>query len=367
MRVGIFPYKPNWDPHQQLLSAGLEGEGCQVLRIAPRKWFALQHAFGHDVDILHLDWPHDFYNGRTALRRALKRAMYLHGLRGARRRRLVWTAHNLITHDATDVGYETRMLQCLIDACAGVVCTSRAGEEMLRHHYRLPEGLAVRVIPLPGHYVDWYPNTTSREQARDRLGLQDAGRVVLSLGRLLPYKGLEELVGAFDRVASAGDALILAGWGPHPEFIAALNALAEPVRAVGRKVIISPEAVPREDVQLYYNACDLAAYPFRRILTSGSVMMAMSFGRCFVAPRMGAIPDVAPSRAFFGYAADDEDGLASALQQGLATPDLAARGAEAKAHAVNVFDWGRVARQATDFYRDLLGREASAAAAGKAA
>lgn len=366
MRVGIFPYQPTWDPHQQLFSAGLEAAGCDVLRIPPRKWFPLQHAASQDIDILHLDWPHDFYNGRTALRRMLKKAMYLHGLRRARRIPVVWTAHNLATHDAPDPAYETQMVQRLIDACSGIICMSRAAETILRATYRLSDGVRTCVVPLPGHYIDWYPNTVSREEARKHLSIADARRVVLSLGRLLPYKGLEELVTAFTAVAAAGDALILAGWAPQPDFIGYLSKLAEPGRAAGQTIEIIAEAIPQDEVQLYYNACDVAAYPFRRILTSGSVMMAMSFGRCFVAPRMGSIPEVAHPRSYFGYDPDDEDGLRAALTRALRVPDLGARGLEGRAHVAQTFDWAAGARLAAGFYRDLLAKAPTRAASAAA-
>ncbi len=353
MRIGIFPYKPSWNPYQELFSGALEAAGLIVTRIPPRKWFPLQYALSRPLDILHLDWPHDFYNGRTPLRRVLKQAMYLHGLRTAKERRLVWTAHNLIGHDAVDADYEKRMVQRLVDVCSGIVCLSAAAETALRDAYRVSAATVVKVIP-HGHYIDVYPNAMTRREARERLGIGDDSRVVLSLGRIMPYKGLEDLIAAFGAVASAGDALLICGGSSDPGFIARLQALAAPMRETGRDVRIVSETIPERDLQIFYNACDLAAYPFRQILNSGSVIMAMSFGRCFVAPTMGSVPEVAYPRAYFGYAPDDPDGLASAMRAALQHDDLAARGAEGKEHARRLFDWTRIGTMARGLYSELL-------------
>jgi len=50
--------------------------------------------------------------------------------------------------------------------------------------------------------------------------------------------------------------------------------------------------VPKEDLQYYFNACDVVVLPYLEVLTSGSVMTAMSFGRPVVAPRVGHLQDM---------------------------------------------------------------------------
>jgi len=127
-----------------------------------------------------MDWPHDLYSGRTPLLRRAKRVMYALGLRRLARTPLVWTAHNLTAHDAPDRNDEVRMIQRLVDRCDGIVTFSRprgppSGD--------LPRSSVdpVEVI-YHGHYIDAYPNTMTRAEARERLGLDPGARVVLSLG-----------------------------------------------------------------------------------------------------------------------------------------------------------------------------------------
>jgi len=73
--------------------------------------------------------------------------------------------------------------------------------------------------------------------------------------------------------------------------------------------------VPAKDVQLYMNAADVVVLPFKDILTSGSALLAMSFGKAVIAPRLGCIPESLDSRGVFLYDHNEEEGLLKAIQQ----------------------------------------------------
>jgi hypothetical protein len=102
------------------------------------------------------------------------------------------------------------MIQALIDVCDGIIVLSSASGALLRSEYRVPRGRRVEVIH-HGHYIGCYPNTDDAPRPASASGIPAAARVVLSLGRLQPYKGLEELLAAFGEVGQAGDVLLLAG------------------------------------------------------------------------------------------------------------------------------------------------------------
>ena len=49
-----------------------------------------------------------------------------------------------------------------------------------------------------------------------------------------------------------------------------------------------------EEVFTYFRACDVVCLPFKKITTSGSVVLALSFGKPVITPRTGAqceLPD----------------------------------------------------------------------------
>jgi beta-1,4-mannosyltransferase len=325
--------------------------------VAPQKFFPLNRVARLPVDLLQLDWPHDWYRGKNAAAQLLKSVMYRSGLRSISGRPVVWTVHNLVAHDAVDVDGERRNIQRLIDVCNGVVVFSRAAEEALRFTYRVSPATLVAVTR-HGHYIDCYPNRISRAEARDRLALPADSRVVLSLGRLQRYKGIENLVDAFRNVAGAKDVLLIAGLPSDAEYAAGLRNLCDQTAREGRQVRYDPRLVPDDELQIYFNACDIVALPFRQILNSGSVLMAMSFGCPIIAPRHGSIPEIACRAAWFGYDLDDPSGLTGALREALSAPS-----SDAVRRAVLDFtrrncDWQHVGRSVAGLYSDVLHSEA---------
>jgi glycosyltransferase involved in cell wall biosynthesis len=85
------------------------------------------------------------------------------------------------------------------------------------------------------------------------------------------------------------------------------------------------------------NAADVLAFPFRRVLTSSSVMLAMSFGRPVIVPRMGCLPELVGEEAGFLYEPGDVAGLAGAIERA-AGADLPGMGAAAMRRA-NAYSW----------------------------
>ena len=356
LRVGIFPYNPGYNPYQRLFADALEAAGTAVVRIGPKKVLPLDHALSFAADILHLDWPHDLYLGRNPALQLLKRGMYGWGLHRLRTQPLVWTAHNLIGHDSPDAPYERRMIQRLIDRCNGVVSFSHAAAAALRHDYRIPERTEVAVIP-HGHYIDAYPNVISPAEARAALDLLANATVLLGFGTFAEYKGYDTLIEAFRGIGHRDAVLLLAGPPKDAGFVARLTAMAAECREHDAlDVRIVAETIAADEVQIYFNACDLVCLPFRSILNSGSLMLAMSFGRCVVAPSIGSVPEIACPEAHFGYTPDNPDGLRDSLLQAMETADLAERGHAAMRFAKETYSWDKTAAGTLGLYERIIAR-----------
>lgn len=353
LNVGYFPFAPGSNPYQRLFAESLERAGISVTRIPPRKLLPLQYAARQPVDLLQLDWPHDWYEGRTPLRRAVKTLMYRDGLRRLREHALVWTAHNLGAHDAADPAREQRMIQQLVSACDGIIVLSETAAGLLRARYAVPDATRI-LVAHHGHYMDCYPNGISQAAARSRLGIPPEAHVVLSLGRLRPYKGLDRLVESFGRAAQSGDVLILAGDAGSAEFAGRLAASARAAQRPDIRIEVRNELIPDADLQVYFNACDVVALPFRDILSSGSLMLAMSFGCPVIAPMIGSIPELAYRDACFGYDPADPDGLSSALQRARERAGRPGLRESTRSFAAERYSWAVVGRKVRDFYCSIV-------------
>jgi glycosyltransferase involved in cell wall biosynthesis/peptidoglycan/xylan/chitin deacetylase (PgdA/CDA1 family) len=355
-RVGIFPFGSTANPYQELVARSLESQGLHVERIrGGSRFFPITRALAAPIDLLHMDWPHSFYTGRNTAAQWSKRAMYAMGLWQLKSRPLVWTAHNIVSHDSPDPAYDAVMIQKLIECCDAIQVMSVAAAKLMAQTYRIPSSTIVKVIP-HGHYADVYANNIDRATARQKLGITPNQRVVLYSGRIRRYKGLDTLLEEFAVFCSPGDMLIVAGRNEAPAVVEQLSPLIQQVEKQGAQVRLITTAVPDDQLQIYFQACDVVALPFRNVLNSGSLLLAMSFGRCVVVPRMGSMPEIACPQASFFYDADEPHGLARALGEAFDTPDLLARGAAAREFALERYDWRRIGLSLATLYEQVLSR-----------
>ncbi len=109
--------------------------------------------------------------------------------------------------------------------------------------------------------------------------------------------------------------------------------------------------VPDDDLQLYLNAADAIALPYREIFTSGSVLLAMTFGKAVIAPRRGCIGQTLDDAGAILYEASDPQGLPEALRRALDS-DLHDMGAHNQAR-LDEFGWERIAAATLEVYRSV--------------
>ncbi|MDB2318423.1 glycosyltransferase [bacterium] len=295
----------------------MESVGIEVVRIPPEKWWPLHKAASVESDIIHLDWPHDWYTGKNFLTQAIKTKMYLEGLRRLEKRCVVWTAHNLAAHDAKRPGHDHKMMQSLIEQCDGIMVMSESAKTSLKQTYKMPKNVNIKKV-FHGHYIDCYPNQTSRNESRKRLSIPSGSFVYLIPGAIKPYKGHLNAIKAFASTSTKGDILLIAGGGPQ----AFINHLKSEIKnqfgyAKG-SIIIKPGFINDDEFQFFFNAADVTVLPFTNVLNSGSLLLSMSFGSPIIAPRMGSIPEIAFERYFFGYECPNPTSTIYNLQMAMA-------------------------------------------------
>jgi glycosyltransferase involved in cell wall biosynthesis len=113
------------------------------------------------------------------------------------------------------------------------------------------------------------------------------------------------------------------------------------------------EYVPDEDIQVYMQASDIVVFPCRRMHTSGSVLLAMSFGKPVIAPTMAAIPEYLDDQSAVQFVPADPNGLAKALVD-VRSRDLVRMGKAAYDRAASS-SWTEFAQRHAAVYRSLAG------------
>ena len=213
--------------------------------------------------------------------------------------------------------------------------------DLIETRYNIKKG--VSVIP-HGNYIGFYPNQVSRSEARYQLGLADDTFVYLFLGLLRPYKGLEDLFTAFKSIESPKTQLLIAGriFGPDG-YEAGLKKTSQR----DSMIILVPEFIPDESIQLYLNACDIFVLPYKHITTSGAAALALSFGRPIIAPAITSFPEVVTPESGILYDASKPDGLVSALQEARTRT-----WSESKIfNYASQFDWDKLGPRLADLYK----------------
>lgn len=270
-------------------------------------------------DTLHLHWPSFLYYHPTSRVRSLISLLrffaicMLLRLRGVR---IVWTAHNLYPHDGAKSEWMHRLARrFLIRVADRIFVHGRTAAAIVRQEFNVSDDV-LRIIPHGNWIGQPYPNTTSSDAARRSLGVPGSAYVFLFVGLCKPYKGLEALIDAM-AAQGPGAFLLIAGKFPSPEYQEAIVARAEQVGT--RLISIQPGYVEDSHMQLFLNAADAVVLPYREILTSGAAVLAMSFGRPVIAPRLGSLVDLVNDSCGILYGPDDTDGLPNAMRAARST------------------------------------------------
>ena len=318
---GLVAYLPVYrgNPYQSLLYSALPAAGMHAAPIYDAKQAALfaDAIQGSAVDlVVHVHWLNSVTK-RTRHEETARAAAktFIQDLSRAKdhNARLLWTVHNVLPHDTrfTDVDVELRTN--IADLADRIHVMSPRTRELCAPWFDIPDG-KIFVIPHPS-YKGAYPNWMSREQARLRLGIPADAVVLLLIGAIKPYKGLTELMDAFDQLtlAEPGRFVLLVAGQPDGE---------EETQEFCQRAAMHPavlsllQKIPVEEMQVYLKAADVGVFPYRRSLNSGALSLALTFDLPVILPmHSGEVATVEPSYAEL-YDPSRADGLLTAMSNG---------------------------------------------------
>lgn len=176
--------------------------------------------------------------------------------------------------------------------------------------------------------------------------------LVLFVGRLVYYKGIECLI----RAASEVDInLIIIGNGPLE---GKLRKLAYTLRIESRTHFLPH--LPRRELKLYFHTCDLFVLPsVARSEAFGLVLLeAMACGKPLITTELGTGTSWVNQHGRTGLVVSPRDApaLAEAIRRLISEPDLARQfGHAAKIRVQEIFSYSRFAEGYLRIYRQLLG------------
>lgn len=368
------------NPYQRKLAEGLKGCGISVQGLPYRRVF-LQDVLRYKKPIvLHLHWLHSFLVRTTIVKSLISSTLFVAQLiilklAGVK---IVWTVHNLKNHDNQHLGLERFFTSVVARLCNSIIVHGESVKSEVAEVLGLKSESKLHTVP-HGNYIGCYPNERSREYAKAQLSLTNTP-TFLFLGLIRPYKGVIELMDAFssvDRESIGNESsphqidhhllehqvsssptqtlikprakLLIVGkiWSEDIEFRQQVIAKADDTPGV---TLIS-EFIPDEELQLYFNACDAVIFPYKDILTSGAVLLAMSFGKACVAPRLGCMQDVLDDEGSFLYEIDNTSGLADSLQQAIKEKSGLSKRGKHNLQLAKKFNWKYIGEMTATVYK----------------
>lgn len=309
--VFLYPDYRETNPYQDLLYSDLP-EGIE-LRSGSIKDALEKSRAGSGKVIFHLHWTSPI----LARAKSIEDARYLRKqfesnllkfvLEGGI---IIWTIHNTTPHNPTFLEEEISLRKSICALASKIHVHSNRSIPEIEKEFDLPRE-KVHVIH-HGNYIAVSVNYVDRTTARKRFGFKEHDIVFMFLGQIRPYKGLEDLFSAFSQVRGRYENahLLIAGKPVYPTKLGYVAARAKLLR----NVHVYEGAVKDKDLQWFFNTTDVVVLPYKKILTSGSVLNALSFGRPVIAPRVGMIEEIiVESENGFLYETGDIDALTKAM------------------------------------------------------
>jgi glycosyltransferase involved in cell wall biosynthesis len=255
-----------------------------------------------------------------------------------RKRRVVVTIHDIAKHPGDDGrGLQEVLFRSLVRTASTVIVHGEA----LRHQFRRTFPRLSRrasVVALPHGALRLY-------RAWDDPSVPEQPFTVLFFGRIVRYKGLEDLVAAQPLVTAAVPQarFVIAGAG-------SLEALGVPPESPAFE--LHNRFISNREVPALFRRAAIVVLPYREASQSGVLPLAYEFGKPVVATRVGAIPEVVEDGES-GLLVDPgaPEQLAAAIVRLLRDPALRKRlGEGARRLAETHLSWKEIAARTASIY-----------------
>jgi len=296
--------------------------------------------------VWHMHWPDHLLNDRNLLRAIYKTSGMFAAIDYLRLRgtKIVWTMHNLHSHEAFHPRLERLFWRRFIPRVDGAISLSAAGLELAMNQFPRLREIPTAIIP-HGHYRAEYP--PSAVDARRTLGIPEQAKVFMFFGAVRDYKNVEALVRAFRKVTIPNAFLYVSG-------VPSSRALAQAIMkeaAQDSRARVQFGFVKVRDVTTNLSAADLVVLPYREVLNSGSALLALSCNRPILVPALGAMSELQADygdewvRTFSGPL--DEHVLEKAMQ-------WAQRTRSAVCPVPEEYNWRSIRSHTVQFYETVI-------------
>jgi glycosyltransferase involved in cell wall biosynthesis len=377
MKILVYP-KANNNLYQELLYSPIKNSGDTVVYLSDRQQISRRRAFIYfifnsllpPIDLfllvpkvtilrllgyktLHIHWTYGFVlrarPWRTILGKKILFAHFIFFISTVKflNYSLVWTAHNAEPHQK-DFDDDFKAYKVLAKHSDRIIGNTIHVINEFKKNNIISQDKPFYIIP-HGNYVDAYLNNTTKKNARRMVNVSDKEFVFLFFGTIKEYKGIELLLVEYAKIYSNKKKLIIAGKNNN---LAVEKKIQDSV--ISEKTRFFNYHIPDEEVQIYFNASDIVVLPFKSITTSGSAILALSFGKAVIVPNIGDLMYL-PDTVAYKYDAEDPEGLYKAMRRAIDNPEeVKEKSRNALIYAKNIPSWEEIAKETRGVFEGCI-------------
>lgn len=288
--VGILPWAENLsNPYQTLSAKGFEKIGVKVKKIVAKKYLPVYSAISDkDIDFLLLDWVHSFYISPSLFKTIIKifTGELERFLLKKRRKKIVWNLHNLHRHDKKFQKLEQWHFRRLARRVDVIRVFNKSSISQAQSYLNLKNANKI-FYAAHGHYKDVI-NKEIKVDIRKKFSIDKNAGVLLFVGSIRPGKGLLKFIQTFREIKT--DCHLIVAGEPLSEFY------EEKIKILSKSKLnihLDLEYIEDDLLSSYIDAANYIVLPYEYILNSGTLLLALSFGKPILGNKIKLFEEIA--------------------------------------------------------------------------
>ena len=201
---------------------------------------------------------------------------------------VIVTAHNTKGHESNRVDFLSSKL--IFNIADKVIVHADNNKEQLMDVFGICKD-KIKVLPY-GVLDSYLDKNISKKEALSKLNLSGDNQYILFFGTIREYKGLDDLLKAYNMVRKELDnvKLIIAGknwenWNKYQRLIDDMD--------LSSKSILKLSFIPSNEVKYYFKAADLLVLPYKHFESqSGPGNIALAFDLPLLVTNVGGLPEL---------------------------------------------------------------------------
>ncbi len=346
MKVLFAPHYAK-NPYQDRLKEQLENLGYSI-----RYGVIGTKAFFNDInfkeaDVIHIHWLHSYILKGTFSKATFRVIYFLTMLFFAKRKnkKIVWTVHNLYSHDRKYVHLEEIFLRFFVRLVDRFSVHNKFTKEQLLDKYKL----APQHIQVIHHanYINSYPTFQGdKDEIKRFFNLDVKKKTFMFLGNIKPYKGLDMLINSFVGLDATKNQLLICGKVSNSEDLRFLMQATDS----NSNIFVYPNFIEEEKLSGILAIADVLVYPYRDITTSGALLLGMSYRKMCVCSNVGSMGELVQHEYLF----NDKQDLSNILEKIsiMSNEEIELVGQQNFQH-IKRYTWAEMARRTDLLYKSI--------------